>query len=131
MRRLIKYFLIAIALYLAMRTSIALFFYDQLPIAFIASEFNQDQMDEYRARVLIPGFFLTLIYFIFRYLSGKNPTSAIWPMYVSSIAMLITHIIGFMTFMPLTQDPIAMFLVTLAIFLVSRKAHHKRKNEIF
>ena len=131
MGRLIKYFLIAIALYLGMRASIALFFYDQLPIAFIASEFNQDQMDEYRARVLIPGFFLTLIYFIFRYLSGKNPTSAIWPIYVSSIAMLITHIIGFMTFMPLTQDPIAMFLVTLAIFLVSRKAHHKRKNEIF
>ena len=131
MGRLIKYFLITIALYLAMRTLIALFFYDQLPIAFIASEFNQDQMDEYRARVLIPGFFLTLIYFIFRYLSGKNPTSAIWPMYVSSIAMLITHIIGFMTFMPLTQDPIAMFLVTLAIFLVSRKAHHVRKKEIF
>ena len=62
MGRLIKYFLIAIVLYLGMRTSIALFFYDQLPIAFIASEFTQDQMDEYRARVLIPGFFLTLIY---------------------------------------------------------------------
>ena len=131
MGRLIKYFLITVVLYLGMRVLIALFFYDQLPIAFIASEFNQDQMDEYRARVLLPGFFLTLIYFIFRYLSGKNPTSAIWPMYVSSIAMLITHIIGFITFMPLTQDPIAMFLVTLAIFLVSRKAHHKRKNEIF
>jgi len=24
-----------------------------------------------------------------------------------------------------------MFLVTLAIFFVARKAHHKRKNEIF
>ena len=131
MGRLIKYFLIAIALYLGMRASIALFFYDQLPIAFIASEFSQDQMDEYRARVLIPGFFLTLIYFIFRYLSGKNPTSAIWPIYVSSIAMLITHIIGFIIFLPLAQDPIAMFLVTLGIFFVARKAHHKRKNEIF
>ena len=131
MGRLIKYFLIAIVLYLGMRASIALFFYDQLPIAFIASEFSQDQMDEYRARVLIPGFFLTLIYFIFRYLSGKNPTSAIWPIYVSAISLLITHIIGFIIFLPLAQDSIAMFLVTLAIFFVVRKAHHKRKNEIF
>ena len=131
MGRLIKYFLITIALYLAMRTLIALFFYDQLPIAFIATEFSQDQMDEYRARVLIPGFFITLIYFIFRYLSGKNPTSAIWPLYVSSIALLITHIIGFMTFMPFDQDSILMFIITLVIFLVARTAHHKRKNEIF
>jgi len=131
MRRLIKFFLITIALYLAMRSIIALFFYDELPIAFIASEFSQDLMDEYRARVLIPGFFTTLIYFIFRYLSGKNPTSAIWPLYVSSIALLITHIIGFMTFMPFAQDSILMFIITLVIFLVARTAHHKRKKEIF
>ena len=131
MRRLIKYFLITIALYLAMRSIIALFFYDELPIAFIASEFSQDLMDEYRARVLIPGFFITLIYFVFRYLSGKNPTTAIWPLYVSSIALLITHIIGFMTFMPFAQDSILMFIITFVVFLVARTAHYKRKNEIF
>jgi len=65
-----------------LRTIIALFFYDQFPIAFLATEFNQDQMDEYRARVLLPAFFLTLNYFIFRYFSGKNPTSPLWPIYV-------------------------------------------------
>ena len=130
MERLIKYSLILIGLYTAMRTVIALFFYDQLPIAFLATEFNQDQMDEYRARVLLPAFFLTLNYFIFRYFSGKNPTSAIWPIYVISVSLLMTHIIGFITFMPLTKDPIIMFLISLFICFVARAGHNKRKNEI-
>ena len=130
MERLIKYSLILIGLYTAMRTLIALFFYDQLPIAFLATEFNQDQMDEYRARVLLPAFFLTLIYFIFRYFSGKNPTSPLWPIYVISVCLLITHIIGFITFMPLTKDPIIMFLISLFICFVARAGHNKRKNEI-
>ena len=130
MERLIKYSLILIGLYTAMRTVIALFFYDQLPIAFLATEFNQDQMDEYRARVLLPAFFLTLNYFIFRYFSGKNPTSPLWPIYVISVSLIITHIIGFITFMPLTKDPIIMFLISLFICFVARAGHNKRKNEI-
>lgn len=130
MERLVKYSLILVSLYTAMRTLIALFFYDQLPIAFLATEFNQDQMDEYRARVLLPAFFLTLNYFIFRYFSGKNPTSPLWPIYVISVSLLITHIIGFITFMPLTKDPIIMFLISLFICFVARAGHNKRKNEI-
>ncbi len=131
MGRLVKYFLIIIAIYLAIRTVVALFFYDQLPVPFLVSEFDQAQINEYRVRVLIPGFFLTLIYFIYRYFSGKNPTSAMWPIYVSTISLLITHIIGFITFLPLTKDTIIMFIITLVIFLVARQAHHNRKNEIF
>ncbi len=131
MGRLVKYFLIIIAIYLAIRTVVALFFYDQLPVPFLVSEFDQVQINEYRVRVLIPGFFLTLIYFIYRYFSGKNPTSAMWPIYVSTISLLITHIIGFITFLPLTKDTIIMFIITLVIFLVARQAHHNRKNEIF
>ena len=130
MERLVKYSLILVGLNTAMRTLIALFFYDQLPIAFLATEFNQDQMDEYRARVLLPAFFLTLNYFIFRYFSGKNPTSPLWPIYVISVSLLITHIIGFITFMPLTKDPIIMFLISLFICFVARAGHNKRKNEI-
>ena len=130
MEKLIKYSLILVGLYTAMRTLIALFFYDQLPIAFLATEFNQDQMDEYRARVLLPAFFLTLNYFIFRYFSGKNPTSPLWPIYVISVSLIITHIIGFITFMPLTKDPIIMFLISLFICFVARAGHNKRKNEI-
>ena len=130
MEKLVKYSLILVGLYTAMRTLIALFFYDQLPIAFLATEFNQDQMDEYRDRVLLPAFFLTLNYFIFRYFSGKNPTSPLWPIYVISVSLLITHIIGFITFMPLTKDPIIMFLISLFICFVARAGHNKRKNEI-
>lgn len=131
MDRLIRYSLILVGIYTLMRTVIALFFYDQLPIAFLATEFNQDQMDEYRARVLLPAFFLTLNYFIFRYFSGKNPTSPLWPIYVIGISLLITQIIGFITFMPFTQDTITMFFVTLFISFVARLGHNRRKNEIF
>ena len=130
MEKLIKYSLILVGLYTAMRTLIALFLYDQMPIAFLATEFNQDQMDEYRARVLLPAFFLTLNYFIFRYFSGKNPTSSIWPIYVISVSLIITHIIGFITFMPLTQDPIIMLFISSFICFVARVGHNKRKNEI-
>ena len=72
MDRLIKFSLIIIGLHTAMRVIIALFFYDQFPIAFLAGDFNQDQMDEYRARVLLPAFFLTTIYFIFRYFNKSS-----------------------------------------------------------
>jgi hypothetical protein len=122
--------LILVGLYTTLRIFIALFLYDQLPIAFLATEFNQDQMDEYRARVLLPAFFLTLNYFILRYFSGKNPTSPLWPIYVISISLILTHIIGFITFLPLSKDPIIMFFICLFICFVARAGHNKRKNEI-
>ena len=131
MEKLIKYSLVLIALYTALRTIVALFFYDQAPIAFLASEFDQDQMDEYRARVLLPAFYLTLNYFIFRYFSGKNPTSPLWPIYVIGVSLMVTQVIGFITFMPFTQDTITMFFVTLFISYVARVGHNRRKNEIF
>jgi len=130
MERLIKYSLILVGLYTTLRIFIALFFYDQLPIAFLATEFNQDQMDKYRARVLLPAFLLTLNYFILRYFSGKNPTSPLWPIYVISISLILTHIIGFITFLPLSKDPIIMFFICLFICFVARAGHNKRKNEI-
>lgn len=130
MERLIKYSLILVGLYTTLRIFIALFFYDQLPIAFLATEYNQDQMDEYRARVLLPAFLLTLNYFILRYFSGKNPTSPLWPIYVISISLILTHIIGFITFLPLSKDPIIMFFICLFICFVARAGHNKRKNEI-
>jgi len=130
MKRLIRYSLILVALYTTMRILIALFLYDQAPIAFLATEFNQDRMDEYRARVLLPAFFLTLNYFILRYFSGKNPTSPLWPIYVISVSLIITHIIGFITFMPLSNDPLIMLFICLFVCFIARAGHNKRKNEI-
>ena len=105
MERLIRYSLLIAGLYTAMRTIINLFFYDQLPIAFLASDFNEVEMSEYRARVILPAFFLTLIYFIYRHFAGKNPTSPLWPIYVISIAFALTQIIGFITFLLIKQIP--------------------------
>ena len=130
MKGLIRYSLILVALYTTMRILIALFLYDQAPIAFLATEFNQDRMDEYRARVLLPAFFLTLNYFILRYFSGKNPTSPLWPIYVISVSLIITHIIGFITFMPLSKDPLIMLFICLFVCFIARAGHNKRKNEI-
>jgi len=123
--------LIIVALYLVARSIVGMFFYDELPVPFIITEFNLDQINEYRARVLLPGFFITLIYFIFRFFSGKNPTSAMWPIYVSTLSLVITHIIGFLVFLPFTKDTIIMFLIALIICLIARFGHNKRKNEIF
>jgi len=131
MGKLINVLLLIVVIYLAARSIIGMFFYDQLPIPFIITEFNLDQINEYRARVLLPGFFITLIYFIFRFFSGKNPTSVMWPIYVSTISLVITHIIGFLVFLPFTKDTIIMFLLTLLICLIARIGHNKRKNEIF
>ena len=131
MDKLIKYSLLIAGLYAGMRAIISLFFYDQFPIAFLASSLSLEEMNEYRARVLLPAFYLTLVYFIFRYLLGKNPTSPIWPIYVISVSFAITQIIAFLTFLPLTSETIRMFIITLFISFVARQGHNKRKNEIF
>ena len=131
MDKLIKYSLILAGLYAGMRAIISLFFYDQFPIAFLASSLSLEEMNEYRARVLLPAFYLTLVYFIFRYLSGKNPTSSVWPIYVISISFAVTQIIAFLMFLPLTTETIRMFIITLFISFVARQGHNKRKNEIF
>ena len=131
MDKLIKYSLIIAGLYAGMRAIISLFFYDQFPIAFLASSLSLEEMNEYRARVILPAFFLTLVYFIFRYLSGKNPTSSVWPIYVISISFAVTQIIAFLMFLPLTTETIRMFIITLFISFVARQGHNKRKNEIF
>ena len=117
-------------LYAGMRAIISLFFYDQFPIAFLAGSFNLELMNEYRARVLLPAFYLTLVYFILRYLLGKNPTSSLWPIYVISLSFVITQILGFLTFLPVNQETIRMLVISLFLSFIARQGHNKRKNEI-
>ena len=131
MDKLIKYSLILAGLNAGVSAIISLFFYDQFPISFLAGSLSLEEMNEYRARVILPAFFLTLVYFIFRYLSGKNPTSSVWPIYVISVSFAVTQIIAFLMFLPLTTETIRMFIITLFISFVARQGHNKRKNEIF
>jgi len=131
MNRLIKICFFLIAIYLSALAISALFFYENFSGALQFTEFSRDQILEYKARVAMPAFFLTLIYFIYRYLSGKNPTSAAWPIYVASVSLLITQIIGFITFLPFTFDTGTIFLLTTCMLFVVRKAHNTRKKEYF
>ena len=131
MSRLIKFCLVIIALYLAFQSFIALFFYNSIPIPLQATEFTLEQISEYRARVIIPAFFLTLLYFIYRFFLGKNPTSAVWPIYVAIIAFLLAQIIAFITFLPFSTDAVIMLIITVFMLFVVRGAHNQRKKEIF
>ena len=131
MNRLIKICFFLIAIYLSALAISALFFYENFSGALQFTEFSRDQILEYKARVAMPAFFLTLIYFIYRYFSGKNPTSAAWPIYVASVSLLITQIIGFITFLPFTFDTGTIFLLTTCMLFVVRKAHNTRKKEYF
>jgi hypothetical protein len=118
-------------MYLSALAISALFFYENFSGALQFTEFSRDQILEYKARVAMPAFFLTLIYFIYRYFSGKNPTSAAWPIYVASVSLLITQIIGFITFLPFTLDTGTIFLLTACMLFIVRKAHNTRKKEYF
>ena len=131
MNKLIKLSFVVIAAYLSVLTILALFFYEDFPGALLITEFSRDQIVEYRARVALPAFFLTLIYFIYRYFTGKNPTSTAWPIYVASVALLITQIIGFITFLSFTFDTVTIFLFTMFMLFIVRKAHNARKKEYF
>ena len=127
MEKLTKILLIIIAIYLAFQTVSLLFLYERSPEALQTANL----MQTYRARTIIPAFLLTLLYFIYRYFSGKNPTSALWPIYVALIAFLISQCIGFVTYLPINYDSMAMFVATCIMLFVVRKAHQTRKNKIF
>ena len=131
MEKLTKILLIIIAIYLAFQTVSLLFLYERFAVPLQTTNFTLEEMQTYRARTLIPAFLLTLLYFIYRYFSGKNPTSALWPIYVALIAFLISQCIGFVTYLPINYDSMAMFVATCIMLFVVRKAHQTRKNEIF
>ena len=131
MEKLTKIFLIIIAIYLAFQTVSLLFLYERFAVPLQTTNFTLEEMQTYRARTLIPAFLLTLLYFIYRYFSGKNPTSALWPIYVALIAFLISQCIGFVTYLPINYDSMFMFVATCIMLFVVRKAHQTRKNEIF
>ena len=131
MEKLTKIFLILIAIYLAFQTVSLLFFYERFPAALRTTNFSLEEMHIYSARTIIPAFLLTLLYFIYRYFSGKNPTSALWPFYVALIAFLISQCIGFVTYLDPSFDSMIDFLLTCIVLFFVRKAHQARKKEIF
>jgi len=113
--------------------SIMSFFMIFIPEAILVlpvSDWTVEQMSEWRLRTLLPAFYLTICYFIYRYFSGKNPTSTVWPILIIIFFFMITQIISLFNNYFSWVQLFSLFL-TVLIFLLLREAHNRRKNEIF
>ena len=92
--------------------------------------FSPEEMRIWVYRVVVPTYFLTIAYFSYRYLSGKNPTSTVWPILIVTFFFLVSQIIGFVFFF-FHWIQIFYLLITIVSFFVLREAHNRRKNDIF
>lgn len=92
--------------------------------------FSAALSSDYINRVLVPTLMLTLLYFLLRYFTGRSPTSALWPVYVTLFAWLICNLFALLW---ITEKmPLLIGLCFNAFMLaIIRSAHNKRKNEIF
>jgi len=129
MERFIRYFLaglMILSLFLAGLFMILPTYMDQLT----ALGFTPEEMRIWVYRVVVPTYFLTIAYFSYRYLSGKNPTSTVWPILIVTFFFLVSQIIGFVFFF-FHWIQIFYLLITVVSFFVLREAHNRRKNDIF
>ena len=131
MEKLIKFSLVVIAIFYTFNMFMLMFMYQSNPVSTLTLNWTLEEMTEYRARVIIPAFYLTVLYFIYRYFAGKNPTSAIWPMQVSLVSLIITQVVGFIVFLPFSFDAVIILTITTVMLMIINKAHKHRKNEIF
>lgn len=129
MSRLIRY---SLGLMFAFFSSMSFFmiFIPEAILVFPVSNWTAEQMAEWRLRTLIPAFYLTICYFIYRYFSGKNPTSTVWPILIIIFFFMITQIISlFNNYFSSVQ--IFSLVLTVLVFLLLRETHNRRKKEIF
>ena len=129
MERFIRYFLaglMVLSFFLAGLFMIVPTYKDQLT----ALGFTPEEMRIWVYRVVVPTYFLTIAYFSYRYLNGKNPTSTVWPILIVTFFFLISQIVGFVFFF-FHWIQICYFLITVVSFFVLREAHNRRKNDIF
>ena len=129
MDRLVKVVMVFLLLFTVPFSLINLFWTD-LNSIFPLSGFNQEQMSLWRLKVINPSVFLTVSYFIYRYFTGLNPTSTIWPVYVVCLFFCLSQFIGFFTGIPVSGFSIGCFVISLFCLFVLRHAHEKRKREI-
>jgi len=127
--RFIKYFLSFLMIFSLLLAGIFMVmptYMDQLT----ALGFSPEEMRIWVYRVVVPTYFLTIAYFSYRYLSGKNPTSTVWPILIVTFFFLISQIVGFVFFF-FHWIQIFYLLITVVSFFVLREAHNRRKNDIF
>ena len=131
MDRFTTIFLYILLVFFAAQSVGILFFYEWFKHPFfLPTGITEEYVVSFRERTVIPAIFVTIIYFLYRYLSGRNPTSPIWPVYVIFTSWTFCMSIGFFT-IDFTITYLVIFIISLFTTLLVRRAHNKRKNEIF
>jgi hypothetical protein len=97
---------------------------------FPGSGFSVEELSSWKSRTIDPTMYLTLLYFIYRFFIGKNPTSTIWPVYVVTICFSFTQFVALFTFDEVNLFMLVNLLITVAAGFIFRIAHNKRKKEV-
>ena len=110
--------------------AVFMIFIPETILVFPGLSWTAEQMSEWRLRTILPAFYLTICYFIYRYFSGRDPTSTVWPILIIIFFFMLTQIISlFNNYFSWVQ--LLSLSFTILIFLLLREAHNRRKNEIF
>ena len=97
---------------------------------FLLLGLDSDQLESLRTKTVRPTLYLTGAYFIFRYFTGKNPTSSVWPVFVMFAAFTFVQFLAFFT-SPIRIAMIISFVLSLfAATVILRIAHNKRQKDV-
>jgi hypothetical protein len=90
---------------------------------------SADELESLRTKTVRPILYLTGVYFIYRYFTGKNPTSTVWPVYVMFASFSFVQFVAFFT-SPFSIFLIISFLLSLFSTVILRIAHNKRQQDV-
>jgi peptidoglycan/LPS O-acetylase OafA/YrhL len=130
MKLFLKFFFISLLLFF-LSMSLIFIFANELLTVFPGTKLEPSIMSEWRTRTIQPALYGTLAYFIFRYLTGKNPTSPVWPIF--AIFSFFTAAQIFLFFDEEYKFGLAgilTFVCSIIVMLILRLAHNQLKNEI-
>ena len=129
MTKLIRYSLGLMFVFFSIM-AVFMIFIPETILVFPGLSWTAEQMSEWRLRTILPAFYLTICYFIYRYFSGRDPTSTVWPILIIIFFFMLTQIISlFNNYFSWLQ--LLSLSLTVLVFLLLREAHNRRKNEIF
>ena len=128
MNKLVSGVMIAAAIFFLGMAILRIVFFDYEN--FPGSGFSVEELSSWKSRTIDPTMYLTLLYFIYRYFIGKNPTSTIWPVYVVTICFSFTQFVALFTFDKVNLFMLINLLITVVAVFIFRIAHNRRKKEV-
>ena len=128
MNKLVDAVMIAAAIFFLGMAILRIVFFDYQN--FPGSGLTVEELSNWKSRTIDSTLYLTLLYFIYRYFIGKNPTSTIWPVYVITISFSFTQFIALFTFEKINLFMIINLLITIFAVVIFRIAHNRRKKEV-